>query len=76
MNSATALRFGVNYTPRRGWFHSWYDFDPAHAGDDLAQIAGLGDAPPGRPLYGRAVRVVQRRSYVELLRRRAAASTH
>lgn len=42
MNSATALRFGVNYTPRRGWFHSWYDFDPAHAGDDLAQIAGLG----------------------------------
>jgi D-serine deaminase-like pyridoxal phosphate-dependent protein len=38
-----------------------------------AQIAGLGDAPPGRPLYGRAVRVVQRRSYVELLRRRAAA---
>lgn len=38
-----------------------------------AHIAGLGDAPPGRPLYGRAIRVVQRRSYRELLRRRAAA---
>ncbi|MET9906188.1 glycosyl hydrolase [Streptomyces sp. NPDC006476] len=36
------LRFGVNYTPRRGWFHSWYDFDPDHAREDLAQIAGLG----------------------------------
>ncbi|MFF4907383.1 glycosyl hydrolase [Streptomyces sp. NPDC001260] len=37
-----ALRFGVNYTPRRGWFHSWHDFDPEHAREDLAQIAGLG----------------------------------
>lgn len=36
------LRFGVNYTPRRGWFHSWQDFDPAHAREDLDQIAGLG----------------------------------
>ncbi|MEW1824455.1 glycosyl hydrolase [Streptomyces sp. NPDC088196] len=36
------LRFGVNYTPRRGWFHSWHDFDPAHIREDLAQIAGLG----------------------------------
>lgn len=36
------LRFGVNYTPRRGWFHSWHDFDPAHAREDLEQIAGLG----------------------------------
>ncbi|WP_329275579.1 glycoside hydrolase 5 family protein [Streptomyces sp. NBC_01451] len=35
-------RFGVNYTPRRGWFHSWYDFDPALAREDLDQIAGLG----------------------------------
>ena len=34
-------RFGVNYTPRRGWFHSWYDFDPALAREDLDQIAGL-----------------------------------
>lgn len=38
-----------------------------------AQIAGLGDAPPGRPAYGRAVRAMQRRSLAELLRRRAAA---
>ncbi|WP_330290324.1 glycoside hydrolase 5 family protein [Streptomyces sp. NBC_00576] len=37
-----APRFGVNYTPRRGWFHSWYDFDPALAREDLDQIAGLG----------------------------------
>ncbi|WP_367320215.1 glycosyl hydrolase [Streptomyces sp. HUAS ZL42] len=36
------LRFGVNYTPRRGWFHSWHDFDPRQAREDLAQIAGLG----------------------------------
>ncbi|TPQ23002.1 glycosyl hydrolase [Streptomyces sporangiiformans] len=39
---APALRFGVNYTPRRGWFHSWHDFDPGQAREDLAQIAGLG----------------------------------
>jgi D-serine deaminase-like pyridoxal phosphate-dependent protein len=38
-----------------------------------AQIAGLGDAPPGRPVYGRVVRLVQRRSYRELLRRRGGA---
>lgn len=36
------------------------------------QIAGVGDAPPGRPLYGRLLRAVQRRSVVELARRRAA----
>lgn len=36
------IRFGVNYTPRRGWFHSWLDFDPAAARDDLAAIAALG----------------------------------
>jgi len=38
-----------------------------------AQIAGLGDDPPGRPLYGRAVRFIQRRSFRDLLHRRAAA---
>jgi D-serine deaminase-like pyridoxal phosphate-dependent protein len=38
-----------------------------------AQIAGLGDEPPGRPLYGRVVRFVQQRSYRDLLRRRGAA---
>lgn len=39
---APELRFGVNYTPRRGWFHAWHDFDPREAREDLAQIAGLG----------------------------------
>jgi D-serine deaminase-like pyridoxal phosphate-dependent protein len=38
-----------------------------------AQIAGLGDQPPGRPIYGRLLRLVQARSYRELLRRRGAA---
>ena len=36
------------------------------------QIAGVGDAPPGRPLYGRLLRTVQRRSAIELAKRRAA----
>jgi D-serine deaminase-like pyridoxal phosphate-dependent protein len=38
-----------------------------------AQIAGLGDAPPRRALRGAAIRTLHRRSYRELLRRRAAA---
>ncbi len=37
-----------------------------------AQIAGVGDNPPGRPLYGRTVRIMQRRSAAELAQRRAA----
>lgn len=37
-----------------------------------AQIAGVGDSPPGRPLYGAAVRYLQRRSGAELASRRAA----
>ncbi len=37
-----------------------------------AQIAGVGDNPPGRPLYARAVRMVQRMSAAELAGRRAA----
>lgn len=37
-----------------------------------AQIAGVGDAPPGRPLYGRVIRLMQGRSRVELAKRRAA----
>ncbi|SHN46423.1 D-serine deaminase, pyridoxal phosphate-dependent [Cryptosporangium aurantiacum] len=36
-----------------------------------AQIAGVGDAPPGRFLRGLAVRWMQRRSWGELLERRA-----
>ncbi|SCL44400.1 D-serine deaminase, pyridoxal phosphate-dependent [Micromonospora eburnea] len=38
-----------------------------------AQIAGLGDAPPGQQVRGAAIRAAQRRSYRELLDRRAAA---
>ncbi|GAB3210578.1 amino acid deaminase/aldolase [Marinactinospora endophytica] len=37
-----------------------------------AQIAGVGDNPPGRPGYGRLLRWVQRHSRTELARRRAA----
>ncbi len=37
-----------------------------------AQIAGVGDSPPGRPAYGTAIRAMQRRSAAELVRRRAA----
>jgi D-serine deaminase-like pyridoxal phosphate-dependent protein len=38
-----------------------------------AQIAGLGDAPPGHPLRGALVRGIQRRSRAELRDRRARA---
>lgn len=38
--SSAAL--GVNYTPRKGWFHSWSDLDPAAVSEDVAQIAALG----------------------------------
>jgi D-serine deaminase-like pyridoxal phosphate-dependent protein len=37
-----------------------------------AQIAGVGDTPPGNPLRGRAIRLVQERSARELAGRRAA----
>lgn len=36
------MKFGVNYTPRIGWFHSWLDFNPDHVRADLDSIAGLG----------------------------------
>jgi D-serine deaminase-like pyridoxal phosphate-dependent protein len=38
-----------------------------------AQIAGLGDLPPGQALRGRAIRLMQSRSLPELLQRRGAA---
>ncbi|MEO3815632.1 amino acid deaminase/aldolase [Plantactinospora sp. B24E8] len=38
-------------------------------------IAGLGDAPPGQAMRGATIRLLQRRSYRELLHRRAAAVT-
>lgn len=37
-----------------------------------AQIAGVGDNPPGRPLYAHAVRLMQRLSAAELAGRRSA----
>ena len=37
-----------------------------------AQIAGVGDAPPGNPLRARAIREMQKRSALELAGRRAA----
>jgi D-serine deaminase-like pyridoxal phosphate-dependent protein len=37
------------------------------------QIAGLGDAPPGKPLRAQAIRRIQERSTTELNERRAAA---
>jgi D-serine deaminase-like pyridoxal phosphate-dependent protein len=37
-----------------------------------AQIAGVGDNPPGRPLYAIGVRLMQRKSAAELTARRAA----
>jgi D-serine deaminase-like pyridoxal phosphate-dependent protein len=37
-----------------------------------AQIAGVGDDPPGRPAMARAIRLMQARSRLELARRRAA----
>jgi hypothetical protein len=36
------VKFGLNYTPSNGWFHSWLDFSPADTRRDLAAIAGLG----------------------------------
>lgn len=38
------------------------------------QIAGVGDRPAGRPLYGMAVRYMQRHSQAELAPRRAAVA--
>ncbi|MCO5971471.1 amino acid deaminase/aldolase [Actinoallomurus soli] len=35
-----------------------------------SQIAGVGDDPPGKPVFSRAVRLIQARSRVELARRR------
>lgn len=36
------MKFGVNYTPRVGWFHSWLDFDASRVRDDFQAIAQLG----------------------------------
>lgn len=36
------MKFGVNYTPSNGWFHSWLHQDWDSASRDLDAIAGLG----------------------------------
>ncbi|WP_052460847.1 glycoside hydrolase 5 family protein [Microbacterium gorillae] len=36
------MKFGVNYTPRVGWFHHWVDFDAAEVARDFDTIAELG----------------------------------
>ncbi|MEU1670626.1 glycosyl hydrolase [Streptomyces roseifaciens] len=36
------MRFGVNYTPARGWFHHWLDFDLDDVRADLDSVAALG----------------------------------
>jgi D-serine deaminase-like pyridoxal phosphate-dependent protein len=40
-----------------------------------AQIAGVGDNPPGRPVYAKAIRYMQRKSAAELAQRRGAIVT-
>jgi endo-1,4-beta-mannosidase len=35
------VRFGANYTPRRGWFHHWLDFDPGEQREDFETLARL-----------------------------------
>jgi len=37
-----------------------------------AQIAGVGDIPPGRPIYAKVIQAMKRQSISELARRRAA----
>lgn len=36
------MRFGVNYTPRVGWFHHWLDFSESDIARDFDAIAELG----------------------------------
>ena len=36
------VRFGVNYTPRVGWFHHWLDFSADDVARDFDTIAELG----------------------------------
>jgi hypothetical protein len=40
--SWNALRFGVNYVPRRGWWYCWQDWNQQSIADDLKAIADLG----------------------------------
>ena len=36
------MKFGVDYTPSHGWFHSWLDPDWTSIDNDLRQIKDLG----------------------------------
>ena len=36
------MHVGVNYTPRKGWFHSWLDLDLDETAADFEAIARLG----------------------------------
>ena len=36
------MKFGVNYTPRVGWFHHWVDYDPGEVARDFDTIRELG----------------------------------
>ncbi|WBB77912.1 alanine racemase [Micromonospora sp. WMMD882] len=65
-SAAAAGRFAATVAGRRG-------FRLVGVMAYEAQIAGLGDAPPGQPLRGAVIRAAQRRSYRELLARRQAA---
>ncbi|KRV47617.1 glycosyl hydrolase [Wenjunlia vitaminophila] len=39
---AQPVRLGANYTPTRGWFHHWLDFDLDEVRRDLDSLAALG----------------------------------
>lgn len=39
---STALRFGVNFTPRKRWWYCWLDWDKQAIAEDLNGIASLG----------------------------------
>ena len=41
-NSADALRFGVNFVPRKRWWYCWLDWDQQAIADDLSGVADLG----------------------------------
>lgn len=36
------IRFGANYVPSAGWFHSWLDLSPDAVRRDFADLAGIG----------------------------------
>ena len=42
LDSSRPFRLGANYTPSRGWFHHWLDFDPREQEEDFTAIAAAG----------------------------------